>query len=367
MSELDTLRRLGDQIVPPPFEALQRTARTRTRRTVTLVTTVAAVAAAAVVGGVLAATDHEPTPPAQDPEVNSSRPLTYAEGATVHYGEDTVTMPGPVAELDLTDDGVVARTEAGEILFTDGGDPEPLGDWGARDTVPDFGQVPESGVVYGDAAGYVVSPNTGSLVAWWEFRGEDDPVVVVYDTAARDQRLRQQVQRPAGSTVLLASVTERFVYWYVDPEDFDLGAPDARLDLATGEQSPVTPQQYAADRPPIGSAQTVLVSHVEGGGGPYTVSDGTAMQLDVDGGRVVPRGAMPLEVLDGATGARFTFDAPPGYPDTAPGWLTQWTDSDTVVIAYPLKRPTDLLECHVSSRACEVVATPPEAVLPEIG
>jgi hypothetical protein len=50
MSDLDVLRGLGDQILPPSLDALRETARRRTRRT-TAVTIVAAAAAVAVVAG----------------------------------------------------------------------------------------------------------------------------------------------------------------------------------------------------------------------------------------------------------------------------------------------------------------------------
>src|SRR4051812_6595505 len=102
MSELDVLRRLGDQIVPPPFDTLRHTARRRARRT--RVATSAAVAAVVAVSGAAVYlgrdTDRrvEPAPPP------STRELTYADGSTIHYGDRTVEADGAVVELDVTDD-----------------------------------------------------------------------------------------------------------------------------------------------------------------------------------------------------------------------------------------------------------------------
>ena len=66
MSELDLLRRLGDQIVPPPFEALRETARRRARRA--RVATSLAVAASGGRGGC-----HRRVPRAGRPTAGSSR------------------------------------------------------------------------------------------------------------------------------------------------------------------------------------------------------------------------------------------------------------------------------------------------------
>jgi len=83
---------------------------------------------------------------------------------------------------------------------------------------------------------------------------------------------------------------------------------------------------------------------------------------------VEPQGAQPLDARDGGTGQRFQFDAPPGYPDAAPNWLTQWLDDDTVVITVNRRGNDELLECHFSTRACAVaLQVPEEAIMPEIG
>ena len=105
MSELDLLRGLADQISQPPLDALRETARLRSRRR-TLVTAVSAAAVAAVVIGVAVLTqdrDEGTEQPIEPPGGATTRPVTYADGATVHYGEGAVSAPDPVVELDLTD------------------------------------------------------------------------------------------------------------------------------------------------------------------------------------------------------------------------------------------------------------------------
>jgi hypothetical protein len=369
MADLDVLRGLGDQIVPPPLEALRETARRRTRRT----TTIAVVSAVAVVAAVAGATfltvsddDSAPRPIGPPDVVNTTHPVTYAEGATIHYGEQAVTSPSAVVELDVTDDGVVARTEDGGIWFTDGADLEQvgtLGDPGSAYDVPDH--------PYGTTWGFVVSGNTGSRVAWFEFPQPGTPELVVYDTRAREEPVRQALEISPGSYALLASVTEDFAYWYTDPEPVndDVSVPQQRVDLVTGEQGSVKPREYEADQPAVGTPRTMMISHAEGKEPVvYGVFDGTAWQFDVGGGRVEPQGAQPLDARDGGTATKLTFAAPDGYPDAAPNWLTQWLDDDTVVITVNRRGNDELLQCHISTRACTLAVTVPErAVMPEIG
>jgi ferric-dicitrate binding protein FerR (iron transport regulator) len=113
MSELDVLRRLGDQILPPPFEALQETARRRARRAraATSLAVAAAVVAVSATTVYLDRGDDRRVEPA--PATPTSRPLTYADGSTIHYGDHTVEAGGNVVELDVTDYGAGYRTEDG--------------------------------------------------------------------------------------------------------------------------------------------------------------------------------------------------------------------------------------------------------------
>ena len=76
----------------------------------------------------------------------------------------------------------------------------------------------------------------------------------------------------------------------------------------------------------------------------------------------------PLDARDGGSRKRFAFDAPAGYPNTNPIWLTQWLDDDTVVLVATGAGKDDLLECHFSTGTCELAVQAPQvAVVPEIG
>ena len=72
--------------------------------------------------------------------------------------------PDLVVELDVTDDGVVVRTDDGGIWFTDGADLDQIGTLGDPGQAYDAEEHP-----YGTTWGFVVSANTGSRVAWLEF------------------------------------------------------------------------------------------------------------------------------------------------------------------------------------------------------
>lgn len=380
MSDLDLLRRLGDQIVPPPIEELRTTARRRNVRTAALTAVTTAAIAASVLAGVrLAVTDADSTlQPVQPPEHQGARPLTYAAGATLQLGDESVPMPGPVVEVDVVDDGAVARTDDGRVWFTDGGAPVQIGDIGSPAAAFEPELPPFS---YNDDVGFVVSGNTGSLVGWFEFSEPTQPELVVFDTASGEETARRPIDVDAGSGAVLTTVNADYAYWDVDPQAFEEPSAVGRIDLATGEQTS-EPQDAVARRgigleaapQPLGSPRTVLVSHHEGGGGPYVADEGLLQFTAMPGGRFEPAGMQPLEVLDGVTRTPFSFDVPAGYPTRDVfAFLVQWIDDDTVVMASyrpnadgEIDRP-DLLVCTISTKACEVEAQSVDAVLPELG
>ena len=258
MSDLDRFGELGDRLVPPPLDSLRETARRRDRRT-------AAAAVAGLRRGRRGRGRRHRTPlrlrrrahraaAGRLPRGSSvtTRPLTYADGVTIHYGEQTLDAPGPVQELDVTDDGVAFRTSDGRIWFTDGSRVEELGTLG-KPSEPDPEYVRHwiqahlfSPVL--TSAGWVVSGNSGSRVAWFEFPQPGAPEVVVYDTHAREVVIRKQVAVAAGSWAAPHSVDDTSAYLFLDPDAFaDDHMPQARLDLATGEQAPVSAKDYLAD------------------------------------------------------------------------------------------------------------------------
>jgi hypothetical protein len=361
MSDLDLLRRLGDQIVPPPLDELRATARRRGRRTAV----VTACAAAAAVAVVLVtahewSTESHSAPPVKEPEVHA-RPMTYAVGDVVHYGPTTVTMPGRVVELDLTDDGVVARVEDGGIWFTDGAEPEQTGD---------VGESAWGDSLWNHYVGRMVSGNSGSLVAWLEFPHPWFPKAVVYDTDAGREIIRSPIDpRGTGSATGLFSVDPDAVYGFTDLTFGEDLSPNWRIDTTTGEQSPETLEHYQRSLA-ASATRTVLVSNHPDPAS-FVPFDGLLL-FAIKDSRVEPveeldRGR-PYFVLDGRTGRDFRFSVPADYPDTEDVALVQWSDDDTVVLHAERADGADLLECRVSTATCAVsVQVPSGAVVPEIG
>ena len=323
---------------------------------------VAVVASTALLAGTEDRSVPEPVGPPN--EVSTTHPLTYALGATIHYGERTVDTPGEVVELDVTDAGVVARTADGGIWFTDGQELEQVGTLGEPGSAYAVADHP-----FGSSWGFVVSDNTGARAAWLEFPQPGEPELVVYDTENAEETARQPLGVDPGSYALLEGVTDRYGYWYSTPESIeDEPYPDQRIDLGSGATQQVSEEAYAADRPGPDSPRTMMVSHAEESeaANDWVIHDATMRQFDVRAGRLVPMGLQPMDARDGGTGRRFEFDAPEGYPNAGPGWLVQWLDDDTVVIVQTRGGNDDLLECRHSTGACALAERLPDgAVLPE--
>jgi hypothetical protein len=376
MPELDVLRRLGDQVVPPPFEALRETARRRDRRaraamSVAVAASVVVVAVTTLYLGRDADRQLEPAPPPAP--APSSRPLTYADGSTIHYGNRTVDADGPVDELDLTDDGVGFRTHDGRIWFTDGS------------SIVKLGALGETGPGYGDPwplmsrPGWMLSPNAGSRLVWFEFPAPGEPQAVVYDTGTGQEVARETVRLAPGHTAIPALLSDRFVYWFQDPKPEELpeDQTQVRYDPATGEQSPVTERDVLEDLDRDAAPRSV---RLKGDGrwdssGAFHYSDGMGQQMGlslrkgvagVDG--VAPVGAGDMVAKD-TDGQPFAFQPPPDYTDKAGvAWLVQWLDDQTVVVLSPLPQRTDLIACHLDSDRCEVATSAPTGiVVPDFG
>ena len=374
MPELDVLRGLGDQIIPPPFDALRETARRRARRA----RVATSLAVAGIVTAVTATTvflgrdaDREPEP--APPPAPTSRPLTYADGSTIHYGDRTVEAGGPVVELDLTDYGVGFRTDDGRIWFTDGS------------TVDSLGALGDTGPGYDDSwpmmtpPGWLLSPNTGSRLVWFEFPAPDEPEVVVYDTGSGKEIARDAVRLDPGHTAVPAQLSEGFVYWFQDsnPEDLPEDQTQVRYDPATGEQSRISEPDLLRDLDRDAAERSV---RLKGDGrwdssGAFHYSDGMGLQMGldlrkdvagVDGVAPVGPGDMKAEDVHGRP---FVFEPPPAYTaKSGVAWLVQWLDDQTVVVLSPLRQRTDLIACHLDTRACEVAASAPTGiVVPDFG
>jgi hypothetical protein len=375
MSELDVLRRLGDQIVPPPFEALRETAHRRARRTKVASIAVAASVIAASVTTVYLGRDadrqSEPAPVTPP----TSRPLTYADGNTIHYGDDTIEAERPVVELDLTDYGVGFRTDDGRVWFSDGSTPEKLGELGT--TGPGYG---DNTWPLTSHPGWMLSSNAGSRLVWFEFPSPGEPEVVVYDTGSGREVARDTVALEPGHTAVPAELSERFVYWFKDPNSDKMPEEQTqvRYDPATGEQSRTTEPDLLSD---LDSDAAVRSVRLKGDGRWETAphgfhySDGMSLQMGLDLRKgisgvdgVAPVGPGDM-VAEDVSEKPFVFEPPVDYTDKSGiAWLVQWLDDETVIVLSPLRQSTDLIACHLETKMCEVAASAPAGiVVPEFG
>lgn len=193
-------------------EVHERIGVARRRRRAAAASGVAAVAAIVVVTAIALRPSAERTTPAPDPTPTPSvptpvvedtidRPLTYAVGQTIHYGDEVVDTGKPIAQVDITDAGVVYVTEDGELWFTDGSRTRFI----------------EQGSRRSDDRTNVAAAATGSLVAWLRREGRLPVEVVVYDAATH----KVVFTAPAGASV-----------W----PDYDTSQPWSQVVVLTDEQ-----------------------------------------------------------------------------------------------------------------------------------
>ena len=78
----------------------------------------------------------------------------------------------------------------------------------------------------------MLSPNAGSRLVWFEFPSPGEPEIVVYDTGSGREVVRDTVALAPGHTAVPAELSERFVYWFKDP-DSETICPRTRSSSAT--------------------------------------------------------------------------------------------------------------------------------------
>jgi len=269
---------------------------------------------------------------------------------------------------------VAFRTNDGRLWFTDGNTPDLLGSVG--ETGPGYG---EDSWPMMTQPGWMLSANSGSRLVWFEFPRPGEPEVVVYDTGTRKEVARDAVELGPGHTAVPGSVTDRFVYWFKDPDSGALPEDQTqfRYDPQTGEQSRITEADLLEDLDTEAAVRSIRLKE-DGradGSGKFHFSDGMGQQMDVglekgvagvNGVAPVGGGDMKAEDINREP---FAFEPPPGYTDkSGPAWLVQWLDDETVVVLSPLPDSTNLLACHLETKTCEVAATAPaRIVVPDFG
>ena len=253
------LRFLADHIASVDGQRPERAAEigerirvARRRRTTAAGTAVVGLVLAVVMGGVWVNRDldsRQPEPikrPGQtktvDP-ISDVRKLTYANGSTIHWGDQSIDTGLDLDALYVTDNGVGFTTTDRKVWFTDLEDITQIGDLGdADDASYKFGF---------DQRLTLSSGNSGTLFAWYEV-ANDQQSLVVYDTSDGSEVLRTEplVNSDWGEQIL--AVFDNRIYSMCGGRG-DLcivsGAEHrlARYDLDTGERVLVPFTKYQAD------------------------------------------------------------------------------------------------------------------------
>jgi hypothetical protein len=358
-------------------EEVRRRGRRQRRRRTTLVL---AAASALVAGTVVAVASQagsgrsgEPVDKTPAPSPSSARPLTYAEGDTIRYGDQTIDTGLDLSSLTLTDDGVAFATGDGRIWFTDGSAPEQIG-------ATDLDVLRAWGFSADSARGAraVVSDAAGSEAAWFEYPAPDRTEIVVYDTAEGEVVDRVAIDVPRGcegDCAQILGVDADRLYWTeapcaLDPPDafecMDKVPAPRVLDLGTGERSALSVERYAAEL----STRTRIIgprgqSRLDRSDGIGVASGHENLRFLALDGRLQAVGADGLgqQLYDVASGTRLRLDPPAGVKQDTSFRLFQWLDDDSFALvradAYA-DRGDMIVVCRLTTRACDT-AVPPSA------
>ena len=309
--------------------------------------------------------------------------LTFCVG-TLHVGEREVEIDQALGmdrgwPMAVTDAGAVypnfdvhSDSAWGSVWFTDGGAPQQI----AKQVC--------SGVSTG---------STGSLAVWVDCTAGARGDLVVFDTGTGSEVARLPIPgcrtaetKSAGGRRAVegcgaGGVVAGQVYFARAGYDGNSNPPAPRLlrlDIATGDVVPATPQMYARD---LSSDPRTLVV----GDSWRTGSRESGVDFAAIGTRLVPmRQAFAsasneyvprrTRAFDASSGKPVRLRLPSGYhlgpPPLFPGdnsspvkhfTLFEWLDDDTVALAQTgdNSHMGDIITCRLSTGACQLVATAP--------
>lgn len=262
--------------------------------------------------------------------------VTYAEGSTIHYGDQTIDVaPYEVMALVQTDDGLVFVDRDFVVRFTDGGGLEQIGQ------VEGF---------TGDLV--LAADDTGSYVGWID--GDD---AVVYDTASGAEVLREPVPAGGEGERTVAAVDGDFAY-------VQSGAGVDVWDLTTQTNTTIT-RADPNDR--LGDVANGYLLWHHFNGTSVVSRDPEAEQpvfnkiIGEDEDQLSPDASYvsaPIWLFERAT----QQDVTPREADPLPEGKLQWLDNDRYVAdtdnmhTSARSDPHDLLICTASEGTCSVVA-----------
>ena len=314
--------------------------------------------------------------PAARDGVRVARPLTYAEGQTIHLGERSIDTGLDVLSLDVTDDGAAFTTFDGLLWFTDGSVLHQIGLTSRATTT-------RTSVLWGPAGGpdgRIVSATYGSLLAWLEYPQPSGqlprPEIVVYDSHRQRRVARVPVvaSPQCAVCVRIVGIHDGAVYWTDGPqstllrdEQIDSSARLMRLDVSTRRQTQVPVRSYLAS---LRSSRRVLVVGDSPGSG--TVGDGVGEDFGIIDGRLVVHAlGRRVDAFDPTSGRRLLLRTPPrfGYGLGPAQWLylVEWLDDDRFALLdatgwdHGTYRGEDLLVCSIADERCSVAVSRPDS------
>ena len=342
---------------------------------------VGAVAMAVVVAGsaLIFRPDGERTTPTPDPTPSPSipspvveddavvRPLTYAEGQKVHYGDKAFDTGQPITQIDITDAGVVYTNQDSEIWFTDGERKRQL----------------DAGIGSYHEAYEPVAAAVGSRIAYLRIEDMLPVSVVVYDVASREVLLEE----PAGPSVwpdfdltqpqsqaMFLTADEVVVYY----SDDHYGSRDVgqlhyvSYDLRTGRRTelPLDAPDTIEVAPPTRRLEWRARAGdpddlARGSTDVYRVRDG-ALTVDVFDDRVgVWRVADPI---DPVTGEKLAISVPGGVAPGSELKLFQWLDDGVFALVRMITQTSGddgdlMVVCTLSVLSCEVAVEGPHSFI----
>ncbi len=286
------LRGAADAVGGPQLDVAELVVRARKRqrrRRLTAVAGATALVGAVVVGSfaIRGGQPHDlepapspsPSPTGVVPTHDTTRPLVYAAGSTVHVGERSIDANARVMFVDATDDGVVFITDRDNRLwFDDGTTTEPIG----RVALLHVGVYPVS------------TADPGSLVVWKDGvspgRTLEGDEFVVYDTARRTEVARLPF---TGAYNDVLHVDAGHVFFNPDNRTPGCWVRDVQVcsdphlfrhDVASGRTRRISKGTFEADL----STQNRMLVLAEPRGDTDTVFTGTGAHFRQDGRRLVP-------------------------------------------------------------------------------
>ncbi|RHW23603.1 hypothetical protein D0Z08_28675 [Nocardioides immobilis] len=288
----------------------------------------------------------------KEPDVGPTRPLAYAIGGTIHYGDRTIDVGEEVQFLTVTDDGVAFVREplrgqpgAKPLWFTDGSTVERIG------------------TTYGSPArGYTVeAADTGSLLMV-------RPSFVVIDTST-GLPIHRDSASYGGTDVVVLSVHDDAIYW-VDPADTPCELADfyreclryrwvVRYDVAADSIARWTWARYDED---LRSRPRTIVGE-DRGTPPVPGTFPMDPVFDRQGTDLIARyydGAGEFTLREARTGEPIRLRVPSGATEATRFEFSQWLDDDHLVLfAYTsfgseLADEGDIFVCALSTGNCRL-------------